>query len=344
MLKFNDREDDDEDEDIKDVDSDKEAEDEEDDEDEGDEKEEEEAAEDDDKEEVAEEEEEEPKLTKSQLKRREKKEYQRRRREEEAARLAALEERVAAEQEEKQVLKEFISKLSERVDSRDMAEIDGRMQAADQRYRDAEAYIQKANAAITTAFETGDSATFGRIFAELDKAKEIKAQAVNEWNALKGIREKVAVKKEREPVEREVETETRPNIDARREASFRAEFVSKNTWLNLNDRRNPETVAALLLNQDVMNDGYKPDTKAFWDELGRRVREKMPHKYKTSAKKPPQLVGGRESSAPKGGSDNEGRLDPAFRKVLNERYGRDKNDSERKKAVAEYLKIVKEGR
>lgn len=339
MLKFGEKdedEDEDEEEEVveeKDSDEDEESEDE----DEGDEKEEKEEA----SEEEEVDEERERKREENRRRRLEKKEYKRKKREEELARLEALETDLRSEREEKKHLKEFISKIAERVDSRDMADVDGRMTSAEQRYREAGAFVQQATLEMQKAVEVGDGASFGRIYGEIEKAKNIMQQADNEWRALKTVKEKLSVKEEREPIERQVA----PDLDESRMVSYRNEWMNRNAWYEKsNDSEDPDTLAARVIDRKLYREGYKPDTKAYWEEFDRRVRARLPHKFKTQTKKPPQLVGGRESTATKVGSDKEESLDRAFIKVLNERYGRDKNNPDRKKAVASYLQGLKEYR
>lgn len=272
--------------------------------------------------------------------RQEKKEFKRRKRDEELARLEALEQNLRAEREEKEHLKGFISKIAERIDSRDMSEIDGRMAGAEQRYREAQTFIQSATIQMQKAIELGDGEAWGRLNGEIKRAESIQAAADNEWRALKGVKEKLS--STRTEIPKQEQRQFIRDVDEVKERSFREDWIRQNSWFDrsANDK---DSYDALVINKGLMDEGYRPDTQAFWNELSRRVKEKLPHKYR-AAKKPPQLVGGRESTATKTGSNKEEGLDRAFIKVLNERYGYDKNNPDRKKAVASYLQGLKEYR
>jgi hypothetical protein len=284
------------------------------------------------------------KTERNRLRRQEQKERRRLKAQETAERFETLERTLQSEREEKEHLKQFLSKIAEKVDGRDKAEIDSRMTTAEQRYREAAAFVPQATAEMQKAVELGDGATFGRLFAEIDKAKAIMQQADSEWRALSTLKQRFTAEQEDEPAPQQREIQT-VNLDQQRLLSYRKDWLSRNQWYDTsNESDDPDSLAARVIDRKLTKEGYKPDTKAFWDEFDRRIKARLPHKFRSAAKKPPQLVGGKESSAPKSGVDKEGELPSEFRKLLNERYGRDKTDPERKRAVAEYFKGLKEYR
>lgn len=275
-----------------------------------------------------------PKLSSKERRERRKAIIERKRREEEE-----LKSTVASLKKENQVLQELVGTVVEKTTARDFSDIEGRLNESIKRFNDADQYIQQSQFIIQKALDEGDTATVGRVFAEVEKAREMKLQAHGEYNALKVAKERL--ENNQKKIKEEVEIQPRRDVDEARKSRLRKEWIEKHSWFDGNSRH-PDSVAALLINEDLLNEGYKPDTDAFWGELTNRVRKNIPHRFKQQSVKPKQIVAGRESAVAKPGSGNEGELPPAFRKVLNERYGRDKNDPSRKKAVAEYFKGLKE--
>lgn len=275
-----------------------------------------------------------PKLSSKERRERRKAIIERKRREEEELKSA-----VASLKKENQVLQDLVGTVIEKTTARDFSDIEARINDSAKRFNDADQYIQQSQFVIQKALDEGDTATVGRVFAEVEKAREIKLQAHGEYNALKTAKDKLEANQKK--VSEKAVAEPRRDVDRDREARFRNQWIEKNNWFD-KDSRHPDSVAALLINKDLMDEGYKPDTEAFWNELTNRVRKNIPHRFKQQVAKPKQIVAGKETTVAKTSSDNEGELPPAFRKVLNERYGRDKNDPSRKKAVAEYFKGLKE--
>jgi hypothetical protein len=248
-----------------------------------------------------------------------------------------FQETVRSLKQQNEQLQEFVTKVATRVDARDVGEIETRLQTASQKYRDAETYIAQATKVIETAFEAGNSELFGRTFAELERAKEIKSQAANEYNSLKTVVDRLQSTR---PTEESRVKE--PQWDKQREAAKKDAWLSKNAWYGKDE---VASAFAQTVNNKLLAEGYKPDTDAFWGELSKRVREKLPEKFNSSGtKRPPQIVGGRETTVTRSSDNKDDSLPAAFKKVLNERYGRDKSNPERKKAVSYYLQSLKENR
>jgi len=266
--------------------------------------------------------------------RRERKEYRKQKEREAYEKIALLENQLKKTNE---YIQEFAGKISERVDSRDLNEIDTRLAAANQRYQEASKYIEMSPSQLQRAYETGDAEVIGTTFANMEKARDIKMQAAADYNALKALKDRFHAAKSEE---KEETVQTQSNVDGVKEGRLRSEWISKNSWFDTkaSDR---DSKVALQINAEIVSEGYKPDTPAFWSELSRRIKEELPHKYKAPAKKPPhQMVGSKEASVSQK-SATEPKIPPEFRKILNETYGHDKNNPERKKAVSYYLSQLK---
>ncbi len=280
------------------------------------------------------------KLSRSQLKRRQKKEFQRKRELQYQEEIATLRHQVNKMQEFTQ---EFAGKISERIDARDLNDVDTRINSAAQKYNDAVKYIEQAQEVIKKSFGSGDEELFGTTFANLEKARDIKAQAQAEYNALKSFKDRFQSTKE--APENKDERQQAPAVDDVKLSRLRTDWMSQNSWFQGANSKDRDSRIAMQIDSDLAQEGYKPDTPAFWKELTNRLREELPHRYKSNgSKKPPhQMVGGKETTVVKKDA-GEGGIPPEFRKLLNERYGYDKSNPDRKKAVAYYLAEQKASR
>jgi hypothetical protein len=57
------------------------------------------------------------------------------------------------------------------------------------------------------------------------------------------------------------------------------EFAADKPWFTW-DQSDEDSRMVLKIDSDVAKDGYAPTTKAYWQELERRVKAKLPHRYK----------------------------------------------------------------
>ena len=57
------------------------------------------------------------------------------------------------------------------------------------------------------------------------------------------------------------------------------EFASDKPWFTW-DQSDEDSKLVLQIDNEVAKDGYAPTTKAYWQELERRVQAKLPHRYK----------------------------------------------------------------
>jgi hypothetical protein len=84
----------------------------------------------------------------------------------------------------------------------------------------------------------------------------------------------------------------------------------KADWYDPNLGNTDSKIAAVVA-EDVLQDGYSPRSEEYWEELTDRLKERLPHRFRTNRQAPPQIVGGggRDSSS---AATTEQRLPPGF--------------------------------
>jgi hypothetical protein len=91
------------------------------------------------------------------------------------------------------------------------------------------------------------------------------------------------------------------------------QFQKNNAWYDPNGSDEDSQIVKAIDNV-VAREGYRPETKAYWEELDRRLRERLPHRFKESPRPP---TGGVASTSSDGGSPNSRfNLSEARRKAM----------------------------
>ena len=112
--------------------------------------------------------------------------------------------------------------------------------------------------------------------------------------------------KKTETVEPKKEEEAKPTQEAKQPAKLHKlarEWISDNSeWYN-KDRIT--TQAAHIINEDLLQEGFDPETEEFYTEISKRLKKEMPHKFgqqEEPTNKPAQVVAGksRTSASSKG--------------------------------------------
>lgn len=240
---------------------------------------------------------------------------------------------------------ELINKLAG-----NFAEVDTR--AIDNEMREMQSVYQEAMNKQEQAITANDGQSFR-------KAKEIADKAWARYNQLELSKRNVAAKK---PNTREAASTT----DARETAQPRKaaapsiqlgddaikhghDFQRKNPWYQADQTgraTNFDSKVVQLIDQDLYNEGYDPETSEYWDELKDRVKERLPHRFKnqaTSGTKPKVITGGGGGSSNEGGRANvEKSLPREF--IDNLKMAGMWDDPKKKKAaIDDYLKNKKKG-
>jgi hypothetical protein len=132
---------------------------------------------------------------------------------------------------------------------------------------------------------------------QIELAEQVHAKAVSESNgedATKAlqirdqIREQVrAVKALREKLDAPPQAERAPPVSEAKErvAAFAKVFMSRVKWYDPSGK-DDDSAMVLALDNGVVRDGYDPSTPDYWRELEKRVRAKMPQKFKAAAAEP----------------------------------------------------------
>lgn len=116
--------------------------------------------------------------------------------------------------------------------------------------------------------------------AQLQAAKEREDYLrTNEYNEDQEYREEPR----RQPVRQYQQAQADPLAE---------EWLSNNSWFGKDE---VATVVALAVDQKLKNEGYDPQSKEFYNEIDRLVREELPHKFNRgtgNTRKPSQVVAG----------------------------------------------------
>ena len=174
------------------------------------------------------------------------KEFERERRERDRRLIAAKDKRI-------EELQQRLERLETRSNGHDIARVD---QAID----DAKATYQSLLAAKKEAVEKGD----GSKVVELD---EHVYQARRRLEALNNLRGKASQPKRDEP----------PQLDPRLVDNARS-FMRKNGWYDP-EGADEDSLIVLAIDEALTRQGYDPTTRDYWDELERRAKKKLPHRF-----------------------------------------------------------------
>lgn len=119
----------------------------------------------------------------------------------------------------------------------------------------------------------GAVAHFKQLMGDADTANNpaLRAEATEKWadardrvNQLSSIRQQVANPPQRQSM-------PDPTLVAHANA-----FMSKNKWYDP-QAKTADTAVVLALDKAVMDEGYRPTTEAYWNELQKRVDQYLPH-------------------------------------------------------------------
>lgn len=146
-------------------------------------------------------------------------------------------------------------------------------------------YIDQANQIIADAFEAKDA----QAFANAQKGLFMAQKRLDDLSELK---------------KRATTTRKNPAIsDAVK--TFAKGFSDSHPWYD-STARDQDSKVVLAIDTQVMNEGFNPNTQAYWDELSRRVKKYLPHRF-TSEKKVNNFKksGGKQFKSPVGKSNRE---------------------------------------
>jgi hypothetical protein len=85
-------------------------------------------------------------------------------------------------------------------------------------------------------------------------------------------------------------------------ANHAQDWMSKNTWYNP-DGKDEDSEIALIIDKRLANEGWDPTTPEYWEELGKRVEKRLPHRASRGSMS--QSNGGKRNPPPVSGSGRE---------------------------------------
>lgn len=188
--------------------------------------------------------------------------------------------------EEMQWLMEQNKVLQQRLEAVEHHAITAQKGSLDQNYNNALRTVQYAEQQLAKAIEIGDGAKVPELLRQRDQAM---AEAA-EISRVKNQFSQAPAPQNNEVAER-----------AQR-------WASQNTWFNPNGN-DPDSLAAKAIDARLASEGFDPTTKKYWNELDRRLAERLPHRFaddddsdytepQQSGRKGPPVGGSREISAP----------------------------------------------
>ena len=188
--------------------------------------------------------------------------------------------------EELQWLMEQNKALQQRLEAVESHALAAQKGSLDQNYNSALNSVRAAEQALAKAIEVGDGNRVPELLRQRDQAM---AQAT-ELNRMKNQFSNQA------PAQNSI-------VKERAE-----EWAEKNRWFNANSN-DPDSAAAKAIDAGLIAEGFDPSTKRYWNELDRRISERLPHRFaddedsdynprERSGRRGPPVSGSREISSP----------------------------------------------
>lgn len=203
---------------------------------------------------------------------------------------------------ELQLLRQQNQQLTERLSVVERKTHGSELAQLNKAIEDQKTRIAFAKAKMKEATETGN----GELLAS---AQEMWFEARKNAEAFEDLKKRlVAPQKE--------QTITPPDPIIQR---FANEWMSANTWYDPNGK-DQDSVIAMTIDRRLADEGWKPDTREYWKEFDRRLRNYLPHRYTDDiddepvepVRKPRAIVtgSGRENAVSSGGKGNTFTLNP----------------------------------
>ena len=190
--------------------------------------------------------------------------------------------------------------------------------------------MQRQNAEMSTRLAHLERRTQGSDLARLDKAIEDEqvrleyhrmklAQATNENDGEAAVAAQEALFEAKQRVDHLARTKQQAERQPAQAQNRIDPAVQRNAaqWIGRNDWYKPDlsdtdSKIAKVIDEDLVKEGWSPDSSEYWDELDNRLQKRLPHRYNDSSERreshnrtPRNTVGssGREASAAYGGTN-----------------------------------------
>lgn len=157
----------------------------------------------------------------------------------------------------------------------------------DQRMFDARQRYDWAERAHAEAIARGDGIGASKALRERDMA----SREYHEAEAMKAELLKV------QQPERRQQPQRQQGPDPRLVSKAKA-FIEKHSWIDPTGMKDEDSAVARALDMKLQADGYDPTTDEYWEKLEGKLKEKLPHRFKSGRQSPP-VTGGMDR-APSG--------------------------------------------
>jgi len=194
--------------------------------------------------------------------------------------------RLQALQRENEEMRNRLSRVEQRTQGADLARLDKAIE--DQQVR-----LEYARMKLSEATGAGDGE--GAV-----SAQELLYEARQQLQQLNHF------KKQADQPQQQAAPSINPNVQ--RQASI---WIERNGWYKP-DLSDTDSKIAKVIDEDLVKEGWSPDSDDYWDELDSRLQKRLPHRYNgasdkrdTDRRTPRNTVGssGREASAAYGGTN-----------------------------------------
>ena len=196
------------------------------------------------------------------------------------------------EKEEKLLLAEQqIQQLQEQLNSQDKKLKDTEIASLTNQEKSLQQQLKNSEEAYKSAYDSGDKDKM----LEAQKAIADATTKLQFVDAKRWYQQDQQSKQEQPQQPQQAQQRVKPN-------SLAIEWKEDNeTWF----QKDPiMTQGALVINQQLLQEGFDPDTKEFYNEVSRRIKKEFPHKFgeQDDPTKPAQVVAGksRTSASSKG--------------------------------------------
>ena len=188
--------------------------------------------------------------------------------------------------EELQFLMEQNRTLQQRLEAVESHAIAAQKGSLDQSYNNALGTVRASEAALARAIEIGDGAKVPELLRQRDQAMARAAE-------LNRVKSQVGVA---------------PPAQNRAVKEQAEQWAERNRWFNPNGN-DADSVAAKTIDAGLISEGYDPTTKRYWQELDRRIADRLPHRFaddddsdytpnQRTGRRGPPVSGSREISSP----------------------------------------------
>jgi len=192
-------------------------------------------------------------------------ELRRKRREEKAERAARRKQAIERDKTELNFLRQRNEALEKRMFSIEKTTVANTIQNLDARIADTVAEVKAAERIMAQAIEAGNGADAAKALSIRDEAlKKVQQLQLHKHQHTETAQQ----------LHQQAQQQPAPGPDPEI-ASFAQDWVSKNSWYNPNGTDEASKIV-LAIDQSLVEAGYNPKTREYWNELDKRVARRLP--------------------------------------------------------------------